>query len=70
MKRVLAAFAGEAIGDKPVALILIDYTCRFICGTTLAVAAYGLSYQIQLINSPRMASATNGRASVFEVKHV
>ena len=33
----------EAIGDKPAALILVDYTCRFICGTTLAVAAYGLS---------------------------
>ena len=34
---------GDAIGDKPAALILVDYTCRFICGTTLAVAAYGLS---------------------------
>jgi len=33
----------EAIGDKPAALILVDYTCRFICGTTLAIAAYGLS---------------------------
>jgi protein SCO1/2 len=34
---------GEAIGDKAAALILVDYTCRFICGTTLAIAAYGLS---------------------------
>ena len=33
----------DAIGDKPAALILVDYTCRFICGTTLAIAAYGLS---------------------------
>ena len=33
----------EAIGDKPAALILVDYTCRFICGTTLAIAAYGLA---------------------------
>ena len=34
---------GEAIGNKPAALILLDYTCRFICGTTLAIAASGLS---------------------------
>ena len=34
---------GDAIGGKPAALILVDYTCRFICGTTLAIAAYGLS---------------------------
>lgn len=34
---------GEAIGDKPAAFILVDYTCRFICGTTLAIAASGLS---------------------------
>ena len=33
----------EAIGEKPAALILVDYTCRFICGTTLAIAAYGLA---------------------------
>lgn len=32
-----------AIGHKPAALILVDYTCRFICGTTLAIAAYGLA---------------------------
>ncbi len=34
---------GDAIGGKPAVLILADYTCRFICGTTLAIAAYGLS---------------------------
>ncbi len=34
---------GDAIGGKPSALILVDYTCRFICGTTLAIAAYGMS---------------------------
>jgi protein SCO1 len=34
---------GDAVGDKPAAVILVDYTCRFICGTTLAIAAYGLS---------------------------
>ncbi len=34
---------GEAIGGKPAALVLVNYTCRFICGTTLAIAAFGLS---------------------------
>ena len=38
-----AVTLGEAVGDKPAALILVDYTCRFICGTTLAIAAYGLA---------------------------
>jgi protein SCO1 len=38
-----ATTLGEAIGKKPAALVLVDYTCRFICGTTLAIAAYGLS---------------------------
>lgn len=33
----------DAISNKPAAFILVDYTCRFICGTTLAIAAYGLS---------------------------
>ncbi len=34
---------GEALGNKPAALVLVNYTCRFICGTTLAIAAAGLS---------------------------
>ncbi len=33
----------EAINEKPAALVLVNYTCRFICGTTLAIAAAGLS---------------------------
>jgi protein SCO1 len=33
----------DAIAGKPAALILVDYTCRFVCGTTLAIAATGLS---------------------------
>ncbi len=34
---------GEAMGGKPTVLVLVNYTCRFICGTTLAIAAAGLS---------------------------
>ena len=34
---------GEATRGLPAALLLVDYTCRFICGTTLAIASAGLS---------------------------
>ncbi len=34
---------GDALGGKPAALILVDYKCRFTCGTALAIAADGLS---------------------------
>jgi protein SCO1 len=34
---------GQALGGKPAVLLLVDYTCRFICGSTLAIAAVGLS---------------------------
>ncbi len=34
---------GDAIGGRPTALVLVAYSCRFICGTTLAIAAAGLS---------------------------
>ncbi len=38
-----ATTLADAMGAKPTALILADYTCRFICGTTLAIVANGLS---------------------------
>ncbi|MFY9640280.1 MAG: SCO family protein [Rhodomicrobium sp.] len=34
---------GDALGGKPAVLILVDFKCRFTCGTALAVAAAGLS---------------------------
>ena len=34
---------GEAMNEKPAAMVLVNYTCRFICGTTLAIAAAGLA---------------------------
>lgn len=34
---------GDALGGKPSVLILVDFKCRFTCGTALAIAAAGLS---------------------------
>ena len=34
----------DAIGGKPAILLLVDFTCRFICGSTLSIAADGLSH--------------------------
>ncbi len=34
---------GSALGGKPAVLILVDFKCRFTCGTALAIAAAGLS---------------------------
>jgi protein SCO1 len=34
---------GQALAGKPAVLLLVDYDCRFICGSLLAVAAAGLS---------------------------
>ncbi len=33
----------EALGAKPSVLVLVDFKCRFTCGSALAVAAAGLS---------------------------
>jgi protein SCO1/2 len=34
---------GQVLAGKPAVLLLVDYTCRFICGSTLAIATAGLS---------------------------
>lgn len=33
----------EALEGKPAVLVLVDYTCRFICGATLAISAAALA---------------------------
>ncbi len=33
----------DALGGKPAVLMLVDFKCRFTCGTALAIAADGLS---------------------------
>jgi protein SCO1/2 len=38
-----AVTLGTALAGKPAVLVLLDYTCRFICGSTLAIAAAALS---------------------------
>jgi protein SCO1 len=38
-----AVTLGDALGRKPALLVLVDYTCRYLCGSTLAIAAAGLS---------------------------